>query len=136
MSCNKLPACHVSTFTSCVVSDSEDVRRGDERVRPVLAPLPRLLHHHPLPPRHHEGLVTIIITIITIIDHYQVHPAHVPRLLLVCDGQLLHQPHSVLRYEQEVGGGIDVVDTIDCRIDSIGRGSSRYIEVGPYAHDS
>ena len=120
MGCNKLPACHVFTFTSCVVSDSEDVRGGDERVRPVLAPLPRLLHHHPLPPRHHEGLVTIIIiiiTIITIIDHYhQVHPAHVPRLLLVCDGQLLHQPHSVLCYEQEVGGGIDVVDTVDIQL--------------------
>ena len=78
MGCNKLPACHVSTFTSCVVSDSEDVRRGDERVRPVLAPLPRLLHHHPLPPRHHEGLVTIIIiiiiiTVIIIIIRYTQH---------------------------------------------------------------
>ena len=119
MGCNKLPACHVSTFTSCVVSDSEDVRRGDERVRPVLAPLPRILHHHPLPPRHHEGLVTIIINQYHHhCYHYylQVHPAHVPRLLLVCDGQLLHQPHSVLCYEQEVGGGIDVVNTVDIQL--------------------
>ena len=63
------------------------VHSGADSVWGVLAALPCLLHHHPLPPQHHAGLV---------------HPAHVPSLLLAGHVQLLRQPNRLLCYEQTV----------------------------------
>ena len=58
--------------------DRQDVRRGDHRVRRLLAPLPRLLPLLVPQSRHHE---------------VPQHQEHLPGLLLAGHGQLRRQPN-------------------------------------------
>ena len=82
----------------------QDVHRGGDHLRGVLAALPRLLHLH-LPPQgdRHEAL----------------HPARLPRLLLVRHGKLHVQPAHLLLDERKVRIGDFITFTVSMIFDDL-----------------